>query len=96
MVVLEPTLNKDDLVSQLNALPIPGEFTVTIWYPKALKVPEAFITGGDMYGFNEDAKKCYYEISRTHDTSGSVNNIITIKIFYSFKNVLSRQQKYRT
>ncbi len=65
MVTLNSSLNKDELISQLNALEITGEFTVVITYPAELEVPEAFIKGGNMYGFSEIAKKAFYEISRT-------------------------------
>lgn len=80
-VALDPSQNKDDLVAQLNALEIEGQFEVKIWYPNDLEVPAAFITGGDMYGFNNGAKAAFKEVSRTLDTTTDAdNNIITIII----------------
>lgn len=79
MTALDSSLNKDELMAQLNNLEINGEFTVEIIYPHKLKVPNAFVNGGNMYGFNDGAKKAFYEISRNRTTSGS-NDIITIKI----------------
>ena len=83
MVALDNTLNKSDLMAQLNALEITGQFEVKIWYPKSITVPAEFLDNSrlDMYGFNDGAKAIFKEISRTIDTvTDAENNIMTITI----------------
>jgi len=77
---LDSTLDKNAIMAELNNLEIKGQFTVKIVYPKALEVPEAFVTGGDMYGFNENAKKAFRETAKRNLTSEGENNILTISI----------------
>lgn len=55
---------------------ISGNFTVTIEFPEEFDVPAAYIADNkDMFGFAEDAKVQFEEVSRTHTDS-----TITIEI----------------
>ena len=71
--------DRTQLMNNLNNLEIGGQFEVEIEYPNTLQFPAAFISGGDMYGFNDEAKEIFYEISRVH-TPGVQNNVLTITI----------------
>ena len=69
-------------MGKLNDLKIEGQFVVEIEYPKTLQVPQAFIDGGNMYGFsfdNNEAKDIFYEIRR-YRTRGALNDTITIEV----------------
>lgn len=71
------------LMGQLNNFPITGQFEVKIWYPKTMVVPDVFLTGSGMYGFNTEATAAFTEINRAVDTTtdaGNNNNILTITI----------------
>lgn len=83
MVKLDMSLDKNELINQLNALKIDGEFIIKIWSPKELTASKDFIDASkkSMYGFNEEAKQIFYEKSRVIDTtSDKNNNILTITV----------------
>ncbi len=73
--------NRATLETRLNNIPITGQFTVKIYYPKTVTVPGDFLDGTrlDMYGFNDGAKTIFKEISRV-PSSDANNNILTITI----------------
>ncbi len=56
-------VSQTEAEARVNALDVTGEFIVTINYPSALQVPDAFKNGGNMFGF--DATEIFYEKSRT-------------------------------
>lgn len=59
------------LLAQLNDMPVRGEFTVKVTFPKTVTIPEGMKNGTDMYGFNEEAKAIFTEVSpRTVTTEG--------------------------
>lgn len=69
------------LLAELRTFKITGQFTIEILYPKALVVPAVnFQNSNAMYGFNDEAKNTFYELSRTYDTSDPTNNKITITV----------------
>ncbi len=64
--------------------PVTGQFVVEIVYPNILTVPADYTKGVDeggvdMYGFNDDAKNLFTEVSRELTDSGD-NKVLTIKI----------------
>lgn len=63
------------LKAQLNTIPVSGTFTISVKIPENMTMPDAFVEGNNMTGFNADAKKIFHEVSRSVD-----NNVATIVI----------------
>ena len=67
-------VNENDLLNDLNNVPVTGGFTVDIIYPDTVTIPPSAVSGSNMDGFNDNAKKFFKEVSRTviPDMAGDV------------------------
>lgn len=66
-----------DLLQQLDNMPVTGEFTVSIKYPKTMTVPASIMEAESMAGFNEAAKNIFKDPERKFIES---ENKLEIKI----------------
>ena len=66
---------RDTLTGYFAELCVGGTFVITITSTQTLVIPESFRTGGDMEGFNEQAKQIFEETERTY-----ADNALTIKL----------------
>lgn len=72
-------LTQAGLTEQLNDIPIDSEFTVKMYIPKNVILSSDYTVDlRDMYGFDTDAQKVFYEKSRAYDESGDTYNLLTI------------------
>ena len=69
-----------DLQTRINNLQVKGQFKVEITYPNVLTAPAAFVTGGNMYGFNAGALTIFKEISRSVTPVNGTTDKLTIDI----------------
>ncbi len=76
------TLSNSSAEADLKAVPVTGTFEVKITYPENLVIPDAFLYGENMYGFNDAAKasfdESYSEIRSVEHVSNK--NVLTIKV----------------
>ena len=71
---------KARMMADIHTRPITGRFTINVTYPKGVEVSAADKTGGSMYGFNNEAKRVFAEVSRSEDTTDAVNNVLKIEV----------------
>lgn len=74
--LVDPSVDADDLLNQLDNMPVTGNFAIEVKFPSSVTLPESVKTGGNMEGFNEEAKKIFKEVgSRTVNSDGITINI---------------------
>lgn len=71
---------KEKILTDVAARPITGRFEIKAVYPSGVSIATAYKSGTDMYGFNDEAKKAFKEISRTETTNGGESTLtITVE-----------------
>ena len=80
-----------EALQQLDDMPVTGEFTVSITYPKSMTIPDSIKQAGSMAGFNETAKYVFKDTERNIITS---ENKLEIKI--KVKNPSDDSKEYVT
>jgi len=88
--LMEWYIRKGSLLSaptDLNAVPVRGQFDVKVIYPKNLNIPATFTEAGNLYGFNEEVKRSgiFTELAASRNVShyDSLNNVLTITVVAS-------------
>lgn len=54
------------ILSEIDAAPVRGGFTVSVQYPATITLPDAVVSGNSMAGFNTEASVLYKEVSRSN------------------------------
>lgn len=72
----DAAVDTDDLLEQLNNVPVSGNFAIEVKFPQSMTIPESVKNGGNMEGFNDEAKKVFKEVgTRTVNNNGITINI---------------------
>ncbi len=66
--------------AEFEALVVTGEFVIDITYPNSLIIPDSFLKGGNMEGFDQGSKDIYYEVGTRKLTKGSTTNNLKITV----------------
>ncbi len=75
----DPTPTQDDVEAGLNDVPVFGQFTITVTYPKQLTIPADFLVDDQtLNGFSADTSNVFQEISRNEVTSGNTKTLTIV------------------
>ncbi len=69
----------ETLLKNLDNMKVTGKFTIKITYPNTLTLPDAFVAGGNMEGFDDNVKRVFANDTRTL-AKGETENTLTIVV----------------